>query len=100
MSGLNPWESVWDPTLPMLPGAVATPAMIEAYTRTINTATDVFERVIFAACVAEPTPAPEPTDYSGWSKAQLYARAKELNIPGRSKMLKSTLLREISKRTG
>ena len=39
-------------------------------------------------------------DYYGQSKAELYARARELDVPGRSKMGKAELAEAIARRQG
>jgi len=68
----------WYDDLPLLPGAVGV-AVLEV--------TEVYERIEF------PDLAPEPTaeTYSGWTKAKLYERAKEIGLKGRSRMTKGQL---------
>lgn len=55
--------------------------------------TECLARIVFED-VYEEAPADEPArpDFTGWTKAQLYRRARELGIPGRSRMSKAGLL--------
>ena len=66
-------SSEW--SLPLLPGEVGPAALLER--------TEVFERIEFSPCEQSEA---QPRRYVGWTKAQLYAQAKTLQISGRSRM--------------
>lgn len=94
-----------DTSLPMLPGQVspaASTSILRIETIQACTETVTFERIEFAPIVPEE---PEVSfedlrtmilerpqePYTDWSKARLYKRAKELGLPGRSKLGKAAL---------
>lgn len=60
--------------------------------RTADSATDEIEGALDDAKVAS-----DPSDYATWSKADLYERAQELDIDGRSGMTKAELLGALQK---
>ncbi len=97
-------------TLPLLPGQIgppcaAAPALdaTDRFSRTFSEATETFTRVVFAPIVEHDEDFVAVEDlktmiltrpeapYADWSKAQLYRRAKELGLPGRSKLSKARL---------
>lgn len=66
----------WYDELPLLPGEVGV-AVLEQ--------TEVYERIVF------PDLAPEIETFEGWTKVRLYQRAKEVELPGRSRLTKAQL---------
>ena len=66
----------WSDDLPLLPGEVGV-AVLEQ--------TEVYARFEFPELV------PEIESYEGWTKGRLYQRAKEVNLPGRSRLTKAQL---------
>jgi hypothetical protein len=66
----------WYDDLPLLPGEVGV-AVMEI--------TEVYERIEF------PDLRPEPESFTGWTKAQLYQRARTIGLRGRSRMTKAQL---------
>lgn len=84
--------------LPLLPGRVGAPHTAAGYDLT-SVETEAFERVEFPPLTPEPAelepmalePTAEVDPYAGWTKAELYAQAKALGLPGRSKLSKAGL---------
>jgi len=77
-----------DPSLPALPGQTG-PGGSTAVLRPVFdpcAATEAFERVVFPPVVEVPA-----ESYEGWTKAQLYRRAQEVGLRGRSKLSKAGL---------
>ena len=79
----------WDPAL--LPGDVGSSALLEGRAITTLEQTEVFERIVFPALQPSASGAQARSPYAGWTKAQLYAKAKALGIRGRSKLSKASL---------
>ncbi len=100
----TPTMSFIDVTLPMLPGQIG-PGSSTAVLRldaSLSTETVTFDRLEMPqAVIDEPEVDMEnlrtmildrPEEpYSDWTKARLYKRAKELGLPGRSKLSKAAL---------
>lgn len=86
----------WD--LHLLPGEVGASALLEGRAIPSLEQTEVFERIVFPALQASPSGAQARSPYAGWTKAQLYAKAKELGIRGRSKLSKASLRRALEAR--
>lgn len=91
-----------DVTLPMLPGQVgpaSSTTVLRVETTQPCTETVTFERVEFGPIIPDVAiedlrtmiiERPE-APYADWTKARLYRRAKELGLPGRSKLSKGAL---------
>lgn len=73
-------SDAWYDDLPLLPGEVGV-AVLES--------TEVYERIEFPDLVLDVEI--EPERFSGWTKAKLYQRAKEVGLKGRSRMTKAQL---------
>lgn len=106
-------------TLPLLPGRIGSPSaaaptldVTDRFSRTFGEATETFTRVVFAPIVEQDDDFVAVEDlqtmilnrpeapYANWSKAQLYRRAKELGVPGRSKLSKARLRQALLKFEG
>jgi hypothetical protein len=106
-------------SLPLLPGQIGQPCATaptldatDRFSRTFGDATETFTRVVFAPIVEQNEDFVAVEDlqtmiltrpeapYANWSKAQLYRRAKELGVPGRSKLSKARLRQALIKFEG
>ncbi len=73
--------------LPALPGEVGpATAVVE---RAPFEETAALPRLVFPALVEEPAASTET--FEGWTRAELYERAKAVGLPGRSRMCKARL---------
>lgn len=102
MTPYSPTASFFDITLPMLPGAIGPAASTAVMRVDVSPSTDTvtFSRIEFADVIEDEVAIEDMrtmivdrpgSPYEGWTKARLYRRAQELDLPRRSTLTKAQL---------